>query len=100
MESLKNILFLDLTQFVQRRIPEATYSSMFMRKPDMSKVEWSEAQTAHCQRFRETQAYAAAAMASPEVRAQYEKLAEEKDKRPRDLAMSDFFKGNNLLTVG
>jgi hypothetical protein len=63
-------------------------------------VEWSEAQTAHCQRFREAAAYATAAMGNAEVRAQYLKLAAEKDKRPRGLAVSDIFKGIDLLKGG
>ena len=65
---------------------------------DMSNVTWSGAQQAHRQRFREAVAYAKAAMAVPEVRAIYEKSAAEKHKRPFDLAVSDYFKGRNLLS--
>ena len=65
---------------------------------DMSHVKWSEAQTAHRQRFKKAVAYAKAAMAVPEVRAAYEKLAAENHKRPYDLAVSDYFKGRNLLS--
>ena len=43
---------------------------------------------------------APAAMDSAEIRAQYEKLAAEKGKRARDLAVSDYFKGRNLLKEG
>ncbi len=68
-----------------------------MKKPDMSQVEWSDAQTAHRQRFREAAAYATAAMENAEVRAHYLDEAARKDKRPRDLAVSDFFKGVDLL---
>ena len=66
---------------------------------DMSRVKWSEAQGAHRQRFKEAVAYAKAAMADPEVRATYEKYAAEKGKRPFDLAVSDYFKGRNLLSA-
>ena len=65
---------------------------------DMSNVKWSKAQEAHRQRFKEAVAYAKAAMAVPEVRAAYEKSATEKGKRPFDLAVSDYFKGRNLLS--
>jgi len=40
---------------------------------------------------------ATAAMDSAEVRGQYVKLATDKGKRPRDLAVSDYFKGIDLL---
>lgn len=39
------------------------------------------------------------AMSNEEVRAHCAKLAADKGKRPRVLAVSDFFKGINLLTV-
>jgi hypothetical protein len=64
---------------------------------DMSNVEWSPAQQAQRRRFREATDYAKAAMADPKIRAIYEKLAKKANKRPYDLAKSDFFKGNNLL---
>jgi len=66
--------------------------------PDMSKVKWSKAQKAHRQRFKQAVAYAKAAMAEPKVRAVYEKAAAKKSKRPFDLAVSDYFKGNDLLS--
>ena len=65
---------------------------------DMSRVKWSEAQQTHRQRFKEAVAYAKAAIAVPEVRAIYEKSATEQHKRPFDLAVSDYFKGRNLLS--
>jgi hypothetical protein len=37
-------------------------------------------------------------MAEPKVRAVYEKAAVKKSKRPFDLAVSDYFKGNDLLS--
>src|SRR5436190_24156295 len=65
--------------------------------PDMSHVTWSEAQQAHRQRFKLAVAYARAAMAEPKVRATYEKAAVKAGKRPFDLAVSDYFKGKDLL---
>jgi len=50
-------------------------------------VKWSEAQQTHHQRFKLAVAYAKAAMAEPTVRAQ----------SPFDLAVSDYFKGKDLL---
>lgn len=65
--------------------------------PDMSKVKWSKAQQKHRQRFKEAVSYAHAAMADEKVRAMYEKSAAKQKKRPFDLAVSDYFKGRNLL---
>ncbi|MBK9926629.1 MAG: hypothetical protein IPP66_15240 [Anaerolineales bacterium] len=64
---------------------------------DMSNVEWSDAQKAHRQRFKEAVAYAKAVMAEPKVRRRYEKEAAQKNKRPFDLAVSDYFQGRNLF---
>jgi len=66
--------------------------------PDMSKVKWSKAQKEHRQRFKKAIAYARAAMAEPKVRAVYEKMAAKIGKRPFDMAVSDYFKGNDLLS--
>lgn len=66
--------------------------------PDMSKVKWSKAHKAHRQRFKQAVAYAKAAMAELRVRAVYEKMATKKSKRPFDMAVSDYFKGNDLLS--
>lgn len=68
-----------------------------MKLPDMSKVKWSEAQKVHRQRFKEAIDYAKAAMAEPTVRAQYEKATARKGGSPFFLAVSDYFKGNNLF---
>lgn len=65
--------------------------------PDMSNVQWSEAQQTHRQRFKLAVAYAKAAMAEPTVRAKYEKAAVKAGKRPFDMAVSDYFKGKDLL---
>ena len=83
-------------EFVFRRTH--TGEIILSKSPDMSNVKWSEAQAAHRQRFKEAIAYAKAAMADPQVRATYEKLAAEQNKRPFDTAVSDYFKGNNLLS--
>jgi len=48
-------------------------------------------------RFKQAVAYAKAPWVVPAVRAVYEKTAAQKHKRPFDLAVSDYFKGNDLL---
>jgi hypothetical protein len=68
-----------------------------MRKPDMSKVAWSEAQAAHRERFKQAVAQARAALANPQVRARYEQEAARKGKRAFDLAVSDCYHGRELL---
>ena len=67
------------------------------KRPDMSRVRWSKAQKAHRQRFKLAVTYARAALAEPRVRARYERLAKKRGKRAWDVALSDYFKGNNLL---
>jgi DnaJ-class molecular chaperone len=68
-----------------------------MKTPDMSKVKWSKAQKEHRQRFREAIRYAHEAMADPNVRAHYEKVAKKSHRQRFRVAVSDFFEGNNLL---
>jgi hypothetical protein len=68
------------------------------RSPDMSAVEWSPAQQEHRQRFKAAIAYANAAMADPHARAVYEKRASEGNRRPFQVAVSDYFKGIDLLS--
>jgi len=70
---------------------------VIMKKPDMSDVTWSGAQSEHRQRFKQAVAYARAVLADPKVRAKYARAAAKKNKRPFDLAVSDFFQGKNLL---
>lgn len=67
--------------------------------PDMSRVKWSAAQIAHRERFAEARAYAKAAIADPQLRAMYEQVSMERkgNKRPHDMAVSDYLHGNNLL---
>lgn len=67
------------------------------KRPDMSEVVWSEAQTAHRARFKQAVAYARAALADPKLRARYEKRAKRQHKRAWDVAMSDYFAGKGLL---
>ena len=57
----------------------------------------SEAQTMQRQRFKEAAAYAKAALAEPQVRLRYERKARKQNKRAWDLAVSDYFKGKDLL---
>lgn len=68
-------------------------NQIITRKPDMSNVEWSDAQVSHRQRFSLASAYAQAALADPQLGAQYKQRAQELHKRPRDLAISDYMKG-------
>ncbi|HNB41946.1 MAG TPA: hypothetical protein PLG52_10630 [Anaerolineales bacterium] len=83
-----------LAGFVYRiRYGEQTIS----KSPDMSKVKWSAAQVEHRRRFKLAVAYAHLAMGDEKVRLQYMAEAAEKGKRPFDLAVSDYFKGRNLL---
>ncbi len=67
------------------------------KAPDMSKVKWSPAQKAHRRRFALAVGYAHAAMADKKAHAIYVDEAAQKGKRPFDLAVSDYFKGRNLL---
>jgi hypothetical protein len=67
------------------------------KRPNMSKVKWSKAQKAHRERFKQATEYAKAAMADPEVRVVYENMAANEHKRPYAMALSDYFKGNDLL---
>jgi hypothetical protein len=68
------------------------------KKPDMSKVKWSLAQKDNWNRMSQANQYAAAAMAHPGVRAIYEKRAAKEHRVPYRLAVSDYFKGKNLLS--
>jgi hypothetical protein len=74
-----------------------TGEQIISKRPDMSNVKWSKAQKEQRQRFKKAVAYAKAALADPKVRALYEKKAAKQNKRPRDIAFSDYFKGNDLL---
>jgi hypothetical protein len=67
--------------------------------PDMSDVKWSPAQVEHRARMAEASAYAKAATADPQLRAHYVQVSIEKkgNKRPYDMAVSDYLNGINLL---
>jgi hypothetical protein len=75
----------------------ATGKTITTKCPDMSNVEWSPAQIAQRERMKQATAYAKAAMANPEVRLIYEKMAKKKKRQPFRVAVSDYCKGNDLL---
>ena len=64
----------------------------------MSKVKWSKAQKAYRKRFKQAIAYAQAAMADPKVSKVYEKRAAKENRQPFRMAVSDYLKGNDLLS--
>ena len=69
------------------------------KAPDLSHVKPSEAQLAQRQRFKEATLYAKAALADPQVAEHYRQAALSlPGKTPYNLALSDYFKGINLLT--
>ena len=63
----------------------------------MSDVEWSPAQIAQRERFKQATAYAKAAMADPDVRAIYQKIAKKKKRQPFRIAFSDYCEGKDLF---
>ena len=68
--------------------------------PDMSNVQWSQAQTKQRQSFAKASAYATLAIKDPEIRQYYVELAKKRKRnkrRPGDMAVSDYFQGNDLL---
>ena len=68
--------------------------------PDMSKVIWSQAQKAQRQSFANASAYGKLAIQYPEIRQHYVEMAKQRKKnqrRPYDMAVSDYFQGNDLL---
>src|SRR5262245_20849928 len=64
---------------------------------DMSNVERSDSQQNHRKQFKAANEYTKAAIADPQVRAIYEDVAREQNQQPYHLAVSDYFKGKNLL---
>ena len=88
-------LYGELGGYTYRRRPGGQLS--IIKTPDMSRVVWSPAQAAHRERFRQANLYAKAAMADPAARALYEREAAASGRTPYHLAVSDFFKGRNLL---
>lgn len=69
------------------------------RKPDTSDWEWSEAQTAHRERFRQATLYGKIVMADPEARAIYEQVARAKGKPVFSLTVADFFNAPSVDEV-
>ena len=68
--------------------------------PDMSKVEWSTAQQAQRQRMARATAYAKLAIQYPDLRQFYVEMAKQRkwnERRPFDMAVSDYCHGNDLL---
>jgi hypothetical protein len=77
--------------FVFKKSPSG--ETILSQVPDMSNVQWSEAQTAVRERMTEANAYAQAAMDDPEMRAYYEEKARRQNKKsPYRVAVSDYFK--------
>ena len=68
-------------------------------RPKKSNAKPSPAQLANRERFTLANAYAKAALADPELRAIYEKIAEEEGKGAFAAAKADYFKGNDLLAA-
>lgn len=67
------------------------------KKPDMSKVKWSRAQKDQRERFGKGVAAVRAALAEAKVRARYERKAKKLGKRAWDVAMADYFAGEDLF---
>ena len=68
--------------------------------PDMSGIEWSQAQKTQRQSFAKASAYAKLAIRDPEIRQYYVEMAKRRKRnkrRPGDMAVSDYFQGNDLL---
>ena len=68
--------------------------------PDMTGIEWSAAQKAQRQDFAKASAYATLAIQDPEIRQYYVQMAKQRKRnkrRPGDMAVSDYFQGNDLL---
>jgi len=85
-----------LNDVVFRQSPSG--ETIISKAPDMSAVAWSPAQKEHRLRLKQAVAYAKAAMVDPDARAAYEKQAVEQNRRPFQMAVSDYFKGNDLLS--
>jgi len=68
--------------------------------PDMSRVKWSKAQKDQRQKLARASAYGHHAIQDPEIRQYYVELAKQRKMdlgRPYDVAVSDYFAGNDLL---
>ena len=68
--------------------------------PDMTGIEWSPAQKAQRQRMAKATAYGKLAIRYPDIRQFYVEMAKQRKKnqrRPFDMAVSDYCQGNDLL---
>ena len=68
--------------------------------PDMTGIEWSPAQKVQRRNFAKATAYAKLAIQDPEIRQFYVEMAKQRKRnkeRPFDMAVSDYFQGNDLL---
>jgi hypothetical protein len=75
----------------------ANGKTSLIKRANMSHVEWSDAQKEHRQRMKAAVAYAHAAKANPAVWQQYQQEAAKENKKPFNLAISDYFKGRIRL---
>ena len=73
-------------------------NTIITKRPDVSNVRWSKAQKAHRKRIAASNEYVKAAMADPVVRAIYEKRGTKAKRVPDRVAVSDYYKGKNLLS--
>jgi len=73
-------------------------NTILTKCPDMSNVKWSKAQKDNRKRMAKANDYAHAAMADPKMRFIYEKRAAKENRVPYRLAVSDYYKGKNLLS--
>ena len=68
--------------------------------PDMTGTEWSPAQKAQRRRMARATAYAKLAIQYPDIRQHYVEMAKQRkrnERRPFDMAVSDYCQGNDLL---
>ena len=75
----------------------ANGETSLIKRADMSKVEWSDAQKDHRQRMKAAVAYAHAAKNDPAVWQHYQEEAAKQNKKPFNQAISDYFKGRSLF---
>ena len=64
---------------------------LISRKPDFADREWTEAQVAHRERFRQAALYGKLVMADPATKAIYEEAARAKGQPVFSLTVADFF---------
>ena len=104
--TIPKILLHPMFQWIRGKMGKIVYRrtqngevSMY-EAPDMSNVVWSQPQKKQRQDFARASAYAKLAIPDPEIRQYYVQLAKKKKKnkrRPGDMAVSDYFQGNDLL---